>query len=165
MSEFLKRKTTLKGLIGERIVRKFFENKKFIIYQVFTDGAHPFDLLGVQNKDYMLIIEIKTKSKRNCCPDTGFDYKHYKEYVAIFEKYKIDIFIAFVDESLRKVYGNFLENLMKKDKFGYPKIQTTKKGIDIIYFYQPSMINIGDLVDEEVEEIKSLNTRNHDYVS
>ena len=69
-----------KGNIGEDIVEKYIEKLGYIIYKPVTEKAHPFDRLCVRNKTEIFVAEIKTKPKRKYYPDTGFNYKHYKDY-------------------------------------------------------------------------------------
>ncbi len=48
-------------------------------------------------------------------------------------------------------------------KYEYPKIEKSKQGIDIIYFFQPTLKIIHNLTELEVIELKKENTRNYDY--
>lgn len=71
-------------------------------------GPHCFDKVAIKNKKEMLIAEVKTKAARLYYPDTGFNLRNYREYQAIKEKYNVPIFVFFVDEKKRRVYGNWL---------------------------------------------------------
>lgn len=162
-TNFNDKQTTKKGKIGEGIVRKYLEDKGWIIYEPITDAAHVFDKVAIKDKDKMIILEIKTKARRNYYNDTGVDIRHYLDYKKISEKYKLPIFLFFVDEMLGKVYGNklsFLEEKIKtNDGMEYPLEQ---KGI--IYFALERMKEIALLDIKQVIDIKKLNTRNYEYI-
>ena len=68
-----------KGNLGEKIVDEYFEGQGYIIYEPTTDGAHLIDRLYVKDKKQLIIADVKTKPKRNKYPDTGFNYKNYKQ--------------------------------------------------------------------------------------
>jgi len=48
---------------------------------------------------------VKSKARRNYYPDTGVDVRHYDDYMHIKETYTIPVFIYFVDEMLKLIYG------------------------------------------------------------
>lgn len=160
---FNDKQTTRKGKVGEDIVRKYLENKGWIIYEPKTDGPHAFDKVAIKDKKWMTLLEVKTKARRNYYNDTGIDIRHYEEYKEISEKYNMPIFLFFVDEMLGKVYGNKLsyleEEIKTEDGLNYPLKQ---KGI--VYFPLERMKPIAILDTKQVLEIKHLNTRNYEYL-
>lgn len=169
--DWQEKETVKKGNIGESIVTKYLEKLGYIVYEPVTDGAHAFDKFISLNKKSLAIAEVKTKAKRNFMPDTGIDFRHYNEYKLVSEKYNLDFFIFFIDEMLGCIYGGKLSELEKpncyeyNDNFiSYPKVEQNKNGSKIIYFYQPNMKIIHELSIEEIELIKSFNTRNYNYL-
>lgn len=154
-----------KGNAGELEVRKFLEKKGLIIYEPVTNIAHGFDKLISKGKQQFVIVEVKTKPKRKYYPDTGINIKHYMEYKFISNKHRLPVFIFFVDEISKEIYGNYLHELeivkqiMWKDKV----IEYPKKEGELIYFYQPDMIKIDVLSNELADEINSMNTRKYTY--
>jgi Holliday junction resolvase len=159
-------KTVKKGNFAEKIVDDFLEEKGFVIYNPSTKGPHAFDRLAIREKKDIIIAECKAKASRKYYPDTGINYKHYKEYKYIENKYKIPVFIFFIDELKKQIYGNFLTKLEQKTEnknIQYPFIQKTKKSIEIIYFPLLHMINVCNLDDEQVKYLKENSTRNYEY--
>ncbi len=140
--EWLKKKEVLKGTLGEEIVLNWFKNNHpdYIIYRPESNKAHWFDfLLTNKKKNKMFILEIKTKPKRVFFNDTGINLNHFQEYLALQNKYKLDVFIVFVDEKERCAYGNYLQQLLKPikiKKIEYPYFDNNnKKGSGkIVYF-------------------------------
>jgi len=150
-----------KGNIGEELVLKFLERKGFIVYKPVTNGAHGFDNLATKDKKIVIMAEIKTKARMTYLEATGFDYKHYKEYKFISEKHNLPVFVFFVDEYLKKIYGNWLTELEKKID-GFPRNISNNK---IILFSLKNMKDICKLSDEQCEKLKKLSTRNYKYKS
>ncbi|KKK51699.1 hypothetical protein LCGC14_3112330, partial [marine sediment metagenome] len=106
------KKTVKLGNAGERIVHKYLENKGFVVYEPVTDKAHPCDrFVASPDKEKVFLVEIKTKPARVHYPDTGFDKRHYDEYMAMSKRYRMRVFMAFVDSDKGKIYGNWLGDL------------------------------------------------------
>lgn len=162
-TSFDDKQTTKKGKLGESVVRKYMEDRGWIIYTPETEKAHAFDKVAIKDKDKICLLEVKTKARRNFYNDTGIDIRHYLEYKNISEKYHLPIFLFFVDEMLGKVYGNKLSYLEEKvktnDGLEYPLKQN-----GIIYFPLERMKPIAILDAKTVLEIKHLNTRNYEYL-
>lgn len=165
---FNDRPTTKKGKIGEEIVRQYLESKGWIIYEPKTeDKPHAFDKLAIKDKKHIVIAEVKTKAARNYYPDTGIDIRHYEEYKLISEKHKMPVFLFFVDENKGEVYGNKLSELEKEHLVQGNNYPLKQNGI--IYFPvikgdgSENMISIAKLSEEDVEQLKKLNTRNYEY--
>lgn len=157
-----------KGNLGERIVREYLESEGWIVYGVETSGKHAFDKLCVKDKKNIIIAEIKTKARMNVRPATGFNEEHYLVYQNIYKKYGIEIFIFFVDEGLKQIYGNKLSILEQKYSNGerkeeYPLKIRMYTGKYVILFPIERMEVIKDLSDDEVKELKLLSQRNYEY--
>ena len=86
-------KALVKGKIGEDIVRRYLEEKGYVVYKPVTEGAHAFDILAVKDKKTVIIADVKTKARRNYFPDTGINYKHYVEYKVILKTLLTSVFI------------------------------------------------------------------------
>jgi hypothetical protein len=148
-----------KGNIGECLVLDYLKKNGFVIYKPVTNSAHGFDNLATKNKRVAIIVEIKTKARMNKYEATGFDYKHYEEYKFISKKHNLPIFIFFVDEHLKKIYGNWLTILENKVD-GFPlKICNGK----IILFSLKNMKDIQRLSNDQCEELKRHNSRKYEY--
>ena len=158
MNDWNGRVSVKKGKLGEDIVRQYLESKGYVIYSPETNGSHPFDKLCINhNGNEIFIAEIKSKPHRIYYPDTGINKNHFLKYKFIQDKYSIDVFLFFVDEISKSIYGNWLSKLIKPRK-DYPLEQN-----GIIYFPLDIMLQIAKLEDKQVEELKSLSDRNYDY--
>ena len=152
-----------KGSIGENIIRGYLESKGWVVYEPITDKAHGFDKLCMKGKQQLIIAEVKTKARLNILNATGFDNKHFKEYKYISSKHGIEVFIFFVDEHLKKIYGNKLSVLEKPYKASdgeYPRLIANDK---IIIFSLEVMHHVANLSEGESNDIKKYNTRNYEY--
>ena len=151
-----------KGDFAEDIVHTYLENKGFIVYKPHTEGKHGFDRLAVKDKKQLIIAEVKAKARMKKYRATGIDLRHYNEYKLIEVKHNIPIFLFFVDEWLKKIYGNWLSELEKEsyDDINYPNT-IIKPGI--IFFSYIKMKMITTLTDEQSEYLKSTSTRNYTY--
>lgn len=175
MNNFQELTTTKKGNLGEYIVDKYLLGKNIIPYIPHPDNntAHPFDrLCASRDKKNVFIAEVKTKPSRNYYPDTGINLKAYDEYKFIQDKYKIEIWMFFVDENINKVYGNKLSKLdipieiiFKGKRINYPLTQQNNYGTKIIYFPIEYMIDICNIDDNISQELKNLSTRNYEYLN
>ena len=160
-------KTTVKkGNIGERIVKKYFESKGYVIYKCITEKAHAFDFLAVKDKKIFLIAEIKSKARLNKYEATGINSRHYQEYLTIMENMKIDIILFFVDEHPKeeRIYCqrlSVLKTLKTVNKINFPNIQIAR---DITLFSLADMIEVKKLNLEELNELKLYSTRNYNYL-
>lgn len=168
-NSFQAKTTTQKGNVGERIVREYLAQKGFVVYQTnCTEHAHGFDMLAMRNKEQMIVVEVKAKAKRDCCPDTGINLKHYNEYKAIQAKHNLPIFLVFVDEKLGEVYGDWLSaleadhSMFRNDTYPYVRPHG-RNGEPIIYFYQPNMRKLATLTQDEIIELKQLTTGKNTY--
>lgn len=150
-----------KGAIGEDIVDQWLLKRGFIPYRPIADCAHPFDrLVASKNKSTIVIVEVKSKPRRNLYPDTGIDIRHYDDYSLVFEKYKIPIFLAFVDEKSQSIYGQFLSELNKPsvvEGHEYPW-----RWDRIIYFPLEAMRTIAPLTQGQTASLAALRNSQHD---
>jgi len=161
------RPNVIKGSLGEKIVDEYIHDSgKFIPYNPVYEGPHPFDrIIASLDKKELYILETKTKARRNLYPDTGINLKHYYEYKHLQDKYNLGVYIAFVDEMLNMVYGNFLNDLARETtinnngKLGkYPHIYN-----DIIFFPCVNMEFICKIDNGYAEELKKHSRRNYGY--
>lgn len=158
-----------KGNVGEQIVFKLLEDKGYVVYRPITEKAHAFDNLAIKDKKTVMIAEVKTKARRNNYYDTGINLSHYEEYKYIYDTYKIPVFIFFVDEMEKTIYGNYLDilekpyNFIARDNYrscNYPLIQG-----NIIYFNLDKMKVLCELENNVSEQLKNLSTRNYKYIN
>jgi hypothetical protein len=164
--EFCDKPQFKKGRIGEKIIDDYLKEKGYVIYNPQEeDKAHAFDRLAIKNKKKIIIAEAKSKARRKYYPDTGIDIKHFDEYSYIQKKYKIPVFIFFVDEENAEIYGNFMSKLVKgclvkhKNKsLVYPILNG-----GIIYFPMKKMIIIKKLTQGEVVDLKNMTTKKDEY--
>jgi hypothetical protein len=160
------RTTVKKGDAGEALVDAYLIGKNIIPYRPVFDGAHPFDrLLATPDKKQLFIADVKTKARRNHYPDTGIDVRHFEEYLSIAAKHNLLVFLFFVDELERRIYGGWLADLNKQrtvtvrgKDVEYPLTQH-----NIIYFPLAAMKPICELSETDSEILKGLSTRTHDY--
>lgn len=144
-----------KGNIGERIVEEYLEKDGFIIYKPVTNWPHAFDRLAIKDKQMLILAEVKTKGKMTKLPfkdATGFELRHYYEYIGISNKHNLDIFIFFVDDNTESVYGNYLSELDKSYKIG--DVTYPVSAVWLRLYHTNSMIHVKDLTKEEVELLK-----------
>ena len=157
-----------KGNLGMRLVDEHLIKKGYVPYSPDAiNKRHPFDrLVAKDDKTMIFIAEGKTKPARIYYRDTGIDIKNYKEYQHIHEKYNLRVFLFFVDEDKKEIYGNWLDEL-DKEKFEFnPKDRMIKYPLEqkgIRYFPLSSMKSICKLTKEQVEEIRKFTTRAKKY--
>lgn len=158
-----------KGNLGERIVENHLLKNGFVPYKAIVDNAaHPFDrLVATKDKKSISIAEIKTKAHRTYYPDTGIDLAHYNDYTAISLKHNMAVYLFFVDEHKKEIYGNFLSELDKpctvthnNKILQYPFTQG-----NIRYFPLCKMQKISELTEVEAKILCKLSARNYDYSS
>ena len=172
-SEWENKTSVKKGNIGEEIVKKLLESHGFVCYQPVTENAHAFDMLEIKNKETMMIAEVKTKSLMLKYAATGFPYRNFSEYENIYKKYKIPIFVFFVDEGNGEIYGNWLMERLEKPVEVNGKIfpcteiftdkKTGKSRQPIRLYHYSQMQVMGKLTEEQINEIKQYARRNYKY--
>ena len=165
MSNWDERTQVKKGTYGEQIVDALLVKQGFIPYASTVDGPHPVDRMYAKGAE-LIIVEVKAKALRRDYPDTGIDIKQYNIYKAIQEKHGLDVYIYFVDEIRKEVYGNKLSVLempkyIDDDQKKLRKYPIQQNGI--IYFPFAVMILLGKLEEEECAILKRHSTRNKRY--
>jgi len=156
-----------KGNIGESIVDEFLKGKRVIPYRPDYDGAHPFDrLCATSDKKTIFVADIKTKAQREYYADTGINLSHYGDYKHIEAKYSLRVFLFFVDEKVRQIYGNWLSELERPAEFpsrnGKVVSYPLKQG-GIIFFPLAHMQPIAEVDYERAKEMMDLSRRNYEY--
>ena len=162
-SEWEHKTSVKKGNIGERIVRQYLESKGLVVYQPVTERAHAFDMLAIKDKKQVVIAEIKSKALMNKWKATGFEQRHYQEYINIQKRHGIPVFVFFVDEHMGKIYGNTLDELDKemiREGAKFPLL--ISNGTTRIYHFD-SMKIVHDLTAAECEELKQYTRRSYKY--
>lgn len=157
-----------KGRTGELILLRLMIKNGIIPYEPFPeiDTSHPFDFLCVKQADRTIfIMDAKSKPARLYYPDTGINIRNFEEYDAVSKRHNAEVFLSFVDEKQRKIYGNWLHILSlpkaiiwRREVLEYP---WRHKGI--IYFPLESMQPLADLNDEEVAALERHSTRQEAY--
>jgi hypothetical protein len=139
---------TQKGTYGENLVKQIFIENGYIVYMPQNeDTAHPFDLILIKRDGLFLSFgDVKTKPSRWVREDTGIQINHFKEYKSFADKYKLDFALFFVDEYKKCIWANTFRRLEKAKTF----IQD-----GFIYWKLEDLINIKNLTDKEVSELKS----------
>lgn len=155
------KKQVQKGDYGEMLVRKYLESSGWIVYEPKTEGPHAFDKLCVKDKKHIIISEVKTKARMNKWNATGFNIRSYEEYNLIIDKYGIDIFVFFVDEMLKQIYGNKL-TLLRKEYIAADGVYPMKIN-NIIVFSLECMKTITKLNDNDIDYLINHSSRNYEY--
>jgi len=166
MIPFNERASSKKGKVGERLVDAWLRDQGYVPYApVVENKAHPFDrIVASENKREIFVAECKTKPARTEYHDTGIDVRHYNDYKHIMEKYGLGIFLFFVDEDKREIYGGYLAELdcqcheEKPDGSRLLSYPLVRGGIR--YFPLSAMLPVCQLTDDEVAEIKPYTRRN-----
>lgn len=151
-----------KGKIGEALVDEYLRSKGIVPYIPKANGAHPFDrLCASADKKRLYVAEVKTKPRRKFYPDTGFNEKNFSDYVHISMTYNMDVFVYFVDEIKKEIYGGELFgklNQPRQVKNSLEELNYPWRHNGIIYFPLEAMEHIAWLSDEEVKELIALRT-------
>lgn len=154
-----------KGEYGEKIVRQILEEKGFVVYKPYTNGAHAFDVLAIKDKQKCIALDVKAKARRNAYPDTGINLSHYSVYKAFSESHRMPFWLVFVDEAMGQIYGNCLEELDKPRMVNGQSYPFVWRGNNsgTIYWPLKAMILFRELSNSDVQELKSLSQRTHEY--
>jgi len=149
-----------KGNIGEKLVDEYLLRKGIVPYRPIVSQAHPFDrLCASADKKRIYVAEVKTKPRREFYPDTGIDWHHFNDYVFIAMQHSMDVFIYFVDEILKSIYGGELISSLAQTRQvkhqGRVLTYPLKQG-KIIYFPLVAMECVAELSDEVCEELAAL---------
>ncbi len=172
MKNWNDRKTSKKGTLAEKIVEnKILVPHNKVFYKAISEGRHPFDYLIYDYVTHIIIpSDVKAKPKMDYYNGSGIDYKHYLKYKEISKNINKKFFIFFVDECMGEIYGNYICELEKEvlepneNNRKYPYIFNTKGGDRIILFHMDNMKrNLYKITENEITELKALNTRNYSY--
>lgn len=155
-----------KGKIGEQLVDLHLLNSGIVPYGPVVGAAHPFDrLCASRDKRNLFVVEVKTKARRTYYPDTGINESHYNDYIHVKEQHQIPVFLYFVDENMKQVYGGEIGFLARPatvlDRGRVLKYPLRQKGI--IYFPLANMVKVCAIDDEAAMKLKALSTRNYAY--
>lgn len=143
-----------KGEIGERIIRKYLEERGWVVYFPFTKNkAHYFDMLCTLNKDMVIALDVKTKARLNKWKAQGINIKSYQEYLDFVYKTKVRFFLIFIDDKIGDVYGADITKL--KDPI-YPTPNIIAWSLDQMKF----MFKINE---REIEELTKYDQRNYEF--
>lgn len=160
-----------KGTFGEAIVDRYLKSKGLVPYRPDADRPHPFDrLCASADKRSIFVVEVKAKGSRIKYPDTGIDERHFHDYVNIAVRYGLNVYIYFVDDRRREIYGGQLFDtgqggtfllqdrsvLHQGRQLLYPRTETTRAGHMIKYFPLEAMEVIHRLTDEEVAALRAM---------
>jgi len=162
---------TKKGYIGEGEVDKYLTCLGIVPYSPIIGKSHPFDrLCASSDKKKIFVAECKTKASRTYYPDTGMNESNYQDYRNILDNYRIDIWLFFVDENTKTIYGNLLSELDKPiaivhngKRIEYPLVQKDTYGHSIRYFPLVSMKEVCKISDAIAKDLKNLSRRNYEY--
>jgi len=146
-----------KGKYGEELVEKFLKKKGYVVYS--PDGSHAFDKVAMR-KNEIFAVEVKTYPARVMYPDTGFSIKHYETYLQRNSKNKLRVFVFFVDEDRKEIYGNWLD-VIDRPVFGCPGYP--KKQGEQIYFHLSRMEFLCKLTEDQTKKIRKFSTRSSQY--
>tara|TARA_R100001440_G_scaffold28344_1_gene45960 strand:- start:198 stop:665 length:468 start_codon:yes stop_codon:yes gene_type:complete len=147
------KKEVKKGEIGEIIVRKYLENKGYIVYQPKTKGAHYFDMLCTLNKNEVIALDVKTKARLNYYEATGIELRHYEDYKRLINTIEIPFYLYFVDEMEGKVYRQLLNDLPSPWHLNKTIVCWDLKDLNYLF----------SLNEKEKKELQKLNTRSYKY--
>ena len=140
--------TTIKGNIGEDVIKQFLEEKDYIVYTTSTDGPHSFDLMFHQKgmKSKIIFGEVKTKDsmKWSYGDVTGFNTKQLNEYIELTQETNRDLLLFFVDDRLKQIYGAWLRTLIN-DKTWSKEIVDSRTNTPITLWNVSTMQHIKNI--------------------
>lgn len=167
--EFLSKRTTKKGAIAEELVRQILLADNIIPYAPPpVAGAHPVDFMMLDKTSVTRVFfaDVKCKAARTNYPDTGIDLRHYNKYRFLSRREKKDVYLFFVDDGDREVYGGtvygeFL-SILDQDRWiehnhrmiQYPRQESGRTGT-IVYFPLVAMKPIAVLKPEDVAKLRA----------
>lgn len=160
------RPEVMKGDIGEEAVVNLLNAHGFCCYKSISPFAHPIDFLAIKNDmTKMLFCEVKTKPSRKFYPDTGFNYRNYKKYKGMEDRFQCHVFVAFVDDLRGQIYGDFLRKMEKpyimnyKNKIlKYPLVKDS-----IIYFPLAHMRLVSAIPADVLKKLSKFTSNNKSY--
>lgn len=154
----------LKGDYGEILVKRFLEEKGYIVYQPGTMAPHPIDMFVCKDNANAFFCEVKTKPACRKYPETGIEFCQYERYRQLAEEIGLPVYLAFVDEDRKEIYGNYLHELDKPTRYkgmDYPKTVGHKGGDKLTrYFPLCNMLHLRYLNFLEINLLKSFTKNN-----
>ena len=99
-------------------------------------------------------------------PATGINQRHFEEYLRFSEKHLMPFWLVFVDEGLKKIYGNTLSELEKPRQVEgrvYPLVITCNGGVKVRLWPLDAMEDIAALDDCAATALTSLSQRSYEY--
>jgi len=174
--------TFRKGEYGEfivdQIINEWFPHHH-IMKVINRNTAHLIDRLLVPEPTLPhlknIMLEVKTKSRRSFYKDTGVNEHNYWRLISNQCLAGNTAFLAFVDEGMGAIYGNFLDDLREvcevQHPFGpvkYPLFEMGRtKGPagkqSLVYFPIKKMGFCRKLDTKYVNRLRQLATRNEKY--
>jgi Holliday junction resolvase-like predicted endonuclease len=149
-------KALKKGEMGEEIIRKYLEEKGWIVYFPFTkDKPHYFDILATKNKEKVIAVDVKTKARLNKWPAQGINLKAYNEYKKFIEKTNIPFYLIFIDDKNGDVHSANLRKL----KQGF----SVSSKSEIIAWHLSDMKKLFKLNKDQIKELSKFDQRNYPY--
>ena len=154
-----------RGYTGENLVLEYLTNNGFIVYINGKEQRHPVDMICFDKNNYSrgFFAEVKTKPKLSNYNGTGFDLKHLMIYKRLQREYNMNVFIYFVDFSLRRIYGNYIDELLKPttqvedDRLIEYPFEMGRYSDKIVIFGLNSMISIATINNHNNYQITPLN--------
>jgi len=145
MTAFAQLRTTRKGAIGERIVKRYLTRKG---WQVYTpdDGPHLVDFLAMRPNGKTIAVDVKTYPRQYVRNYTGIDKADYLKYITYAKENPVKLF--FVDEVERMIYGADISDL--------EDVATESKGK--VYFPLEAMTSVQTLSPTEVQQIRRVSS-------
>ena len=153
-----------KGALGESVVRQILEASGWVVYQPMTSGPHQFDMMCIKNKRSAVAFDIKAKARMNKFPCTGVNQKHFEEYKRFSQRHLMPFWIVFVDEGMRSIYGNTIDELEKPRVEGgisYPWTPNWRSALRL--WPLSAMRTIADISPEDAAALRALNQRSYGY--
>lgn len=155
-----------KGELGEEVVRELLESRGWVVYQPVTSGPHHFDMLCIKDKKRAIAFDVKAKARMNWLPCTGVNQKHFEEYQQFSERHRMPFWLVFVDEALRQIYGNTLDELEKPREVegrSFPMLMETKSGVRLRLWPLVAMRQIASITDSHAAALTAHSQRSYEY--
>lgn len=154
-----------KGEIGEAIIKKILEEKGWCVYRPETAGAHCFDILAILKKSQCIAIDVKAKAAMKYYPATGINQKHFEEYQSFSKKHSMPFWLFFVDENIKKIYGNTLQELEKPRLISGQQYPWLKKISGAVLRLWPlsAMKTVGSISEEQAKKLMEYSQRAYEY--
>ena len=153
-----------KGEIGEGIIINMIKNSYpnyDILKHSIKDKAHWIDIIIMNKKNNDIrFVEVKTKARMNKFPMTGIDLKHYKEYLKLYLKTKIEILIYFIDDKIGNIYLLPISKAIELEN--QDKYKTFKNG-EIICWFLDDMKYIKKISENKIKELTKYDERNYEF--